>query len=166
MSQVNSIIRRISFARRYTLGLLDSVDDADWSRMPGGCPTNIAWQAGHLAMAEYRLCLERVRGPRPEDAALISPEFIARFHRDSTPREADEGRPSPAEIRAVMARVHEAALSLLDQIDDPLLAEPIHTPHAFCSTKAEIYDWCSAHEMLHAGQIGLLRRALGAAPRW
>jgi uncharacterized damage-inducible protein DinB len=166
MSQIDSIRRQIAFARRYSLDLLGSVADDDWYRMPGTCLTNIAWQAGHLAMAEYRLGLERIRGTRPEDSSLIRPELIARFHRDSVPVEQPDGQPSPAEIRDVMTRVHEAVMALLDQIDDSMLVETIHTPHAFCSTKREILEWCAAHEMVHAGQIGLLRRALGLAPRW
>ncbi len=39
----------------------------------------IAWQVGHLAMAEYRLALERIRGPQPQDAGLISEEFLRLF---------------------------------------------------------------------------------------
>ena len=45
--------RQIEFARRYTLILLQDLDDADWFRQPSEGVTHIAWQVAHLAMAEY-----------------------------------------------------------------------------------------------------------------
>src|SRR5262245_36249532 len=55
-------IQQIEFARGYTLSLLADIDESDWFRLSDGCPTHIAWQVGHLAMAEYGLCLFRQRG--------------------------------------------------------------------------------------------------------
>ena len=34
-------------------------------------------------------------------------------------------------------------------------------PHQFATTKLRALLWCAQHEMLHAGQIGMLRRYLG-----
>ena len=62
-------IKHIEFARSYTLGLIEGLDDDDWFRQATEGVTHIAWQVGHLAMAEYGLCLFRVRGRRS-----ISPE--------------------------------------------------------------------------------------------
>jgi hypothetical protein len=39
-------------------------------------------------------------------------------------------------------------------------------PHPFAKTKLLALLWCANHEMLHAGQIGLLRRLLGCPPMW
>ena len=33
-------------------------------------------------------------------------------------------------------------------------------------SKIECLHWCSAHEMIHAGQIALLRRLFGQSPIW
>ncbi len=33
-------------------------------------------------------------------------------------------------------------------------------------TKLRALLWCAHHEMLHAGQMGLLRRHLGYPPMW
>ena len=55
---------QIASARNYTVKLLEGIDVADWFRMPADGITHIAWQVGHLAMAEYRLCLWQVRGKR------------------------------------------------------------------------------------------------------
>jgi uncharacterized damage-inducible protein DinB len=33
-------------------------------------------------------------------------------------------------------------------------------------TKLEALFWCSQHELIHAGQIALLRRLIGKEPQW
>ncbi len=33
--------------------------------------SHVAWQVGHLAVAEYRLALWRIRGPQPQDGDVI-----------------------------------------------------------------------------------------------
>jgi hypothetical protein len=37
-------------------------------------------------------------------------------------------------------------------------------PHPRFATKLEAIEFCSQHELLHAGQIALLRRLLGRPP--
>jgi hypothetical protein len=165
MSDLRLALDQIAFARRYTLGLLQDLDEADWFRMPSGV-THVAWQVGHLAFGQYRLALERVRGPRPDDAEVLPPIFLTVFGRDSVP-DADPARyPSPAEIRAVFDRVHERVLRDLADFPEADLDTPVLPPHSRAKTKREVLTWCSHHEMLHAGQIGLLRRLLGHKPQW
>ncbi len=65
-AEANVAIDQLAQVRPYTLQLLDSVNDSEWFRMPEGGVTHIAWQAGHLAFAEYRLALERIRGAARE----------------------------------------------------------------------------------------------------
>jgi hypothetical protein len=166
VSVLGLALEQIAFARRYTLGLLDGIDPADWFRMPAEGVTHVAWQVGHLAFAQYRLALERVRGVRPDDAALIPDDFLRRFGRDSVP-DPDPGQyPGPAEIREVFDRVHERVLRDLSSHPEADLSSPLPKPHRLAKTKGEVLWWCCHHEMLHAGQIGLLRRLLGHRPQW
>jgi hypothetical protein len=165
-TDLDRAIEQIAFARNYTVRLLRHTDPAEWFRQPAGGVSHIAWQVGHLAMAEYRLVLGRVRGPRPGDKELIAPEFLRAFGRESVPDPAPERYPAPAEIRAVFDRVHEQVLRDLPGLADADLDAPLLTPHALCSTKRAALFWCAQHEMLHAGQIGLLRRLLGHPPLW
>ena len=44
------------------------------------------------------------------------------------------------------------------------LSESLPEPTAVFDTKLGSLLFCSAHEMMHAGQIGLLRRSLGMSP--
>jgi hypothetical protein len=117
-------------------------------------------------MAEYRFALARIRGQRPEDEEVISESFQKQFLRDSTPDPDPLHNPSPDEIRTVLDRVHQRVLLELPLLADEMLDRPPRMPHPLFDTKLGSLLWCAQHEMLHAGQIGLLRRLLGHSALW
>jgi DinB family protein len=161
---VQLALRQIEFARSYTHSILAEIGDAEWFVMPPGCPTHVAWQVGHLAMAEYGLCLYRVRGRQPIDLELMTSSFRKQFSRGTVPQ-ADAGQyPSAAEIRATLDRVHAQVLREAPSFTAAQLQEPVDMPYAVEATKLGGLLFCSHHEMLHAGQLGLLRRLLGKQP--
>lgn len=166
MSRFRDALDRIVFARGYTTRLLDTIDPADWFRMPAEGVTHVAWQVGHLAMAQYRLCFERVRGIRPDDEQLLPAAFLKTFGRDSVADPDATNYPPPPVIRATFDRVHERVLAELPAHPDADLDASPLTPHMLCTSKIDCVRWCSAHEMVHAGQIGLLRRLFGLRPMW
>jgi hypothetical protein len=166
MSRVELALEQIVFARNYTIELLDQTPVADWFRQPPGGVSHIAWQVGHLAFAQYRMALWRIRGPQPQDDGLLPSEFARLFGIESVP-DPDPGKyPSQADVRAVFDRVHEQTLRELRGLDESELDQPVPHPHRFAKTKLLALLWCAHHEMLHAGQIGLLRRQLGHRPLW
>ncbi len=156
--------RQIAAARQYTQTLLDGLDDADWFRHPADSPTHIAWQVGHLAMAEYGLCLFRIRGRRPEDLELMPGKFRKQFSRGSTPSPDPASYPAPVEIRRVFDTIHDRAMQEINRFDPDALNEKIEQPYAVFDTKLGALFFCAHHEMLHAGQIGLIRRLMGKPP--
>lgn len=153
--------RQITFARQYTLTLLEGLDDADWFRIPPGSPTHIAWQVGHLAMAQYMLTLFRLRGKTDADELMIPKAFLKRFVKGSTPAADSTAYPPPAEIRQRFDAVHAQLLSELPGIAPTDLDAPVGEPYVAFPTKLGSLLFCSHHEMLHAGQIGLTRRLMG-----
>jgi hypothetical protein len=165
-TELDRILEQIRFARTYTLQLLEDVEPASWFRRPAEGVTHIAWQVGHLAMAEYRLALERVRGRRPDDAALIDDAFLALFGNQSIPDPDPAKNPPPDAIRTVLDRVHEQTLRETAALDPAALAQPPEKAHRLAKTKGAALLWCAQHELIHAGQIGLLRRLLGRPHRW
>jgi hypothetical protein len=166
MSRLQLAIDQISFARNYTFWLLDQTPETEWFRQPQGGVTHIAWQVGHLAMAEYRMALERIRGPQPRDTELISDEFIRLFGGKSLPDPDPAKYPSQSAIRGVFDRVHQQTLQELQTLDDSELDKDVLKPHPRVKTKLWALVWCAQHESVHAGQIGLLRRLLGHSPLW
>jgi hypothetical protein len=157
-------VKQIEFARGYTLSILAEIDEQDWFVMPAGCPTHVAWQVGHLAMAEYGLGLFRQRGRAEIDAELMSSSFRKQFSRGSLPEAEASKYPSPAEIRGVFDRVHAQVLKEAAGFTAEQLKEPVDMPYAAEATKLGALLFCSHHEMIHAGQLGLLRRLLGQNP--
>lgn len=161
---LRTAIQQIDFARNHTLSLLQGLADDDWFRQPTEGITHIAWQVGHLAMAEYGLALFRLRGRQPVDLDLMPGQFRKQFSKDSQPDPDPANNPTPAELREVFDRIHQQVLRELAECDEASLAEAVEPPYAVTPTKLGSLFFCSHHEMLHAGQIGLLRRLLGKAP--
>src|SRR5262249_26314866 len=113
MSRLQFAIEQITFARAYTVRLLENVKEEDWFRMPPGGVTHVGWQVGHLAMAQYLRGMELRRGRRPEDEGLIPEAFRQRFRRLSVPDADPASYPPAGEIRAVFDRVHRRLLEEL-----------------------------------------------------
>lgn len=166
MSKLQMALEQIAFSRKYTIRLIDATDQADWFRTPPGGITHIGWQVAHLAMAQYRLCLDRVRGRQPGDERIIAEDFLLKYGKDSVPDPDPATNWKPAEIRNVFDGVHQQVLAELPKYSDEELSAPALRPHLYFTEKIGGLFWCAAHEMMHAGQIGLLRRQLGAKPLW
>ena len=157
-------IQQLEFARGYTLSVLAEIGESQWFVMPAGCPTHAAWQVGHLAMAEYGLCLFRQRGRQPIDLELMSSGFRKLFSRGTVPDADATKYPSPTEIRGTFDRVHAQVLREAPSFTEEQLKEPVDMPYAVEATKLGALLFASHHEMIHAGQLGLLRRLLGGQP--
>ena len=94
----------------------------------------------------------------------MSSGFRKLFSRGSVP-EADASKyPPSAEIRATLDRVHGQVLKEAPAFSAEQLKEPVEPPFAVEATKLGCLLFCSHHETLHAGQLGLLRRLLGKSP--
>jgi len=156
--------RQIETARQYTLGLIADLEDALWFRQPAEGITHVAWQIGHLAVAEYGLGLFRLRGRGEGDGQLVSSSFRKQFGKGSQPDPDPNRNPSPADLRQVLERVHQQVLRELAGYTEADLDTPVEEPHALFATKLGCLYFCSLHEMMHAGQIGLVRRLLGKQP--
>lgn len=156
--------KQIAFARAYTLTLLDQVVEGDWFRQPSDSPTHLAWQVGHLAMAQYMLCLFRVRGKLPEDESVAPKSVLRRFMKGTAPEPDPSRYPPIEEILRVFHGVHTQVMQELPSCREEDLAGTVVEPYAVYNNKLGSLLLCSHHEMLHAGQIGLLRRLLGKIP--
>ena len=156
--------RRIEFARRYTLVLLEDLEMDEWFWVPDSLTTNVAWQVGHLAMSEYGLTLFRQRGRADVDSELMSGKFRKLFMRGTEPKPDQDAYPDPGEILEVLDRVHRQMRTEIVGFDGDELDETVDAPHSAYATRYGALLFAGDHEMLHAGQIGLLRRLMGKPP--
>ncbi len=162
MSEViQRVAQRIDFARSLTLDLLQNTPDEKWFQTAGPGLTHIAWQVGHIGVAQYSLALKRRRGERPEDAQLIPSELLTMYGKGSQPDPDPANNPTPDQLRDVCAAVHAQVLKELAEITEEGLDEPLEPPHPMFKTKLHALQFCPDHELLHTGQIALLRRIVG-----
>lgn len=158
-------IRHIEFARQYSRSLLVDLDDDEWFWSPDQFTTHIAWQTGHLAMSQYGLTLFRQRGrDLSVDKELMTSKFRKLFMRGTQPVAEREAYPCPQEILAALDRVHEQMRKEILTFDGDQLDEPIDPPHSAYGTRYGALLFAGDHEMIHAGQIGMLRRLMGKPP--
>ncbi|HVL15237.1 MAG TPA: DinB family protein, partial [Gemmata sp.] len=71
MTRLREALDQIDFVRRYSLERIETVPQSEWFTIPPGGVTHVAWQVGHLALTEYRLCLARLRPRTTEDEGLL-----------------------------------------------------------------------------------------------
>jgi hypothetical protein len=157
-------IDQIAAARAYTMTLLEDIDHDQWFHQANPTPSHIAWQVGHLAMAQYGLLLFRQRGRRMDDSSLMSSSFRKKFSR-GTAVSSDAGfYPSVDDILDVFHAIYDQSMSELANYPLDQLNDPVDDPYAAYPTKLGCLLFSVHHEMLHAGQIGLLRRLLSKDP--
>ncbi len=164
MPNLQHAIQRLQRTRDYTNQLLAGVEENLWFIMPAGCPSHIAWQVGHIAMAQYAVCLMRVRDAQPGDREIMSRPFRKQFSKGSTPEAVLASEFTVETIRGTLDAVHAQVMKELPTFDEDELHQPLAAPHEMFDTKIAALYFAADHEMLHAGQIGLLRRMLGHEP--
>ena len=110
MSRISEVLGRIQTVREYTVSLVDAVPESEWFRQPTEGVTHVAWQVGHLAMAQYRLALDLVRGVQPGDDELISARMLEIYGKDSIPDPDPSANAAPEEIRAAFTAALQPTL--------------------------------------------------------
>lgn len=162
--RVEIAARHIVSAREYTMTLLDDLTEDEWFWTPAAAVSHIAWQVGHLAFAQYGLMLFRQRGRLTEDSQLMSGKFRKTFAKGTTPSNERSLYPERKEILETLQQIHEQSFVELASFADAELDQEIDRPWAAFNTRYGALLFAGDHEMLHAGQIGLLRRLMGKEP--
>ena len=163
---------QIESARAYTLTLLNGLTKEDWFWIPElpapgtdqpALKSSIAWQVGHMAYAQYGLVLFRQRGRLREDADLMSTRFRKLFAKGTEAVQVEDCL-TLDEIRSTFDGIYQQALKEMPTFDEDALDEPVDMPYAGFPTRYGSLIFAAHHEMLHAGQVGILRRLMGKPP--
>ena len=162
--RVEIAARHVVSARQYTMTLLQDLTEDEWFWNPDSMITHVAWQVGHLAFAQYGLMLFRQRGRSTDDKQLMSGRFRKTFAKGTTPSTDRSQYPPRDEILATLDRIHLQSMRELATCSDAELDEPIDQPWSTWPTRYGALLFAGDHEMLHAGQIGMLRRLMGKDP--
>jgi iron(II)-dependent oxidoreductase len=139
-SSKEAIAARLAEARRFTLELLQPLDDERLNRVYSPLLSPLAWDLGHIANFEELWLVQTIGAREPLHGEL------GRFYDAiENPRKARGELPilRDAELRAYLADVRERTLEVLGEVDigldveDPLLREGF------------VYEMLLAHEQQH-----------------
>ncbi|WP_158265002.1 DinB family protein [Blastopirellula marina] len=156
--------QRIAFTDKMFRDFMNELTPELWFRMPAEGVTHIAWQVGHITIANYGLGMLRIRGKKAEDASLMPESYSQLFGRGSTPSPDQSVHPSVERMVEIYNKVNDKLIEemetyTLEQLDEPSLPD-----HPLFKTKFDTLVFLPYHAMMHLGQMGLLRRLAGNAP--
>jgi len=163
-TRLQGALERIEQSRHITWQFIADLSPEEWFWHPREVTTHAAWQVGHLAVAQYNLCLRRLRGRTKEDETLLPDAFIEHFKLGSQPAAGAENNRPLAEIQHTFEAVYQQVLTELAERTDAELDFPTDPPHPVFKTKLGGVEYCPVHELVHAGQLALLRRLMGKPP--
>ncbi len=159
-------LAQMRWMRTYTMQLIEAVPDDLWYVIPPNGSTHLAWQVGHLAVAQYGLMLFRQRGRVESDLELMPGWLRKNFGRGSEPNKDpnDPKNPTRSTLLASLNTIHEESCQVVAGLGYETLIETIDMPYAAYPNKLGALLFCPLHESIHAGQIGVLRRLHGLSP--
>jgi hypothetical protein len=122
----------------------------------------LVWYLGHIIIARNGLLKLYAGGGDPSvDAA-----FVERFGRGSDGSADFSDAPGKADLLAIYARVHERGKEFVSTLAPEDMARALEgeAPHPLFKTLGTALNLNASHDAYHAGQIAVLRRAMGKDP--
>ncbi len=146
-----------SHARFHTF--VDDLSPAEFERQPIPGVNSIAWMVGHLALTDRRILglFGAALPPLPDG-------FEAPFKTTKQPAGEQKGLGDPAALLAVFDAHRRALIEAVRAATPEALAAPLPNPHPLFTTVGEAAAFMAVHLGLHAGQVTVIRRALGYPP--
>lgn len=157
MSIATQIKHELNLPASVVQGYLADLSDADLLRRPVPNANHIAWQLGHLIVAEHNL--NNMACP---DSMPALPEGFAEKHGKETAASDDPSAfCTKEEYLKLMEEQRAGTLALLDSLSDEELEKPAPKDlHMLGATVGAVIASQSAHWMMHAGQWVIVRRQL------
>lgn len=144
----------IALSDRVINAYLDDLSDDDLKLRPVEGMNPIAWQLGHLILAERRFA--EMIGP---GASPPLPEGFDQAHGKDAATSPDPGAFLPkAGYLDLWKAQRQATLSVFEGLDAGRLDQPSGVP--FAPTFGAILGLIGTHPLMHAGQFVAVRRAL------
>jgi hypothetical protein len=136
---------------------ISDLSDADLLVRPAPAANHIAWQLGHLIVAEPFL----MRTELPDAAYPELPAGFAEQHSKETST-SDSGFRTKSEYLEWSKKMRGATKAIVDGLADADLDRPSTGRMAkFAPKLADLIILVANHSMMHAGQFTVVRRKLG-----
>jgi hypothetical protein len=157
---LESGLAALGFARWTTTKLLENLPENKWCHQVTPNANHALWVLGHIAWTDDSVLVDL--GGR---SWQCDETYRALFAMKSTPV-ADPARyPSIATVRDFAHGIREELSAWFQGMSEEKLAAPTPTGwEFFAPTFAALMSSLACHEALHAGQITVIRKALGMTP--
>ncbi len=157
---VSNAIAILEFSRRVTLALLEDVPEDKWCYQPIPEANHATWIVGHIAVTDDSAL-----------AALSGQSSLAESWKGlfmgSKPNPDLAAYPSPAEMLRELGRIREGVVGWYKSASEDMLLAPIPGRLAsLAPNRVALAASIAWHEGLHTGQLSLVRKSLGFAPKF
>jgi hypothetical protein len=158
MNTHEAIVSNLHTSRFIMTSYLKDMTDADLIVRPVPSAHHAAWQLGHLILSESQM----VNGVKPGTAPALPVEFAAR-HDKGAAHSSNQGEfYSKEQYLTFMSALREASLALLSQLSEADLSNPgPEAMRSYAPKVGSVFLSIANHELMHSGQIAVIRRALG-----
>lgn len=159
MDARDTIRNSMGMADRIIFEYIKDLDDSDLLIRPVPGMNHIAWQLGHLLLAE-RGWMESIE---PGVSPPLPDQFEAGHGRDKNTLDDPSLYYSAARYKELWEAQRQATLAILGRLsDDQLQAEPKdERMKQFVGTVANMFNLVGTHALMHTGQFVAVRRQLG-----
>jgi len=159
MHGVDAVRSALQSTHHLVTWFLGDLQDADLLVRPVPEANHIAWQMGHLIVAEGGLARQALPNARyPE----LPAGFAGQHGKDTQFADPPAGFATRAEYIDLFGKARQATNDALGKLSDADLDRPTEGPMAkFAPTVGALLLLVSNHSLMHAGQFSVVRRKLG-----
>jgi uncharacterized damage-inducible protein DinB len=141
-----------------TQSLMSDLSDADLMMRPAPKANHAKWQLGHLISAETMFGNMAKPGSMPE----LPAGFDARFNKETAGSDDPNAFPSKEELLALFKKTRESSIKWVKSCSEQDLKQPMpEKMRSFVPTVGHVVFLIPNHDMMHVGQVTVLRRKLG-----
>lgn len=140
--------------------MVDDLTPPEFSAQPIPGGNSVAWIMGHLAntLAGTAKRLGATDGP------TLPTELAGKFTTTRRMADTQTDLGTPAELISLFDAGLTAVIGVLPNLTADQLSQPPRGRAPFSTTEGAAIQFGASHIILHAGQISLIRRALGKPP--
>ena len=155
-------LKVMAFSRSATIGFLDDIPLDQWCKQPVAGGNHTAWVVGHIALTDdYFLSTLSGRSSNCPES------WVTLFGPGSKPVGDLSAYPAPAEMKSKLSGSCDDLVAWLKSLDEKKLMSPLPQElQMFAPTHVELCFSLAWHEGIHAGQMTMVRRSLGLAPKF
>lgn len=151
----------LAYSRRITLNLLDGFPDDKLCYQPFKDANHVLWMMGHLAWSDD-LIMTQICGVK----ARLPEKWTELFGWGSKSSPDQSVYPDRAQLAQAMQTQRNALMEWIRSMSEAQLVKSLPTDYAnFAVNYGALPASITWHEGFHAGQIAMIRKALGFEPK-